>query len=294
MRHVGATLLTLLLLFASAARAETLQIAVGGRLADISSIVVAADSGDQETSLLEDGAITALDVASFVGERNRPVEASLQIEFARAFLIEKPMTLVLGLQLARCLGPCESRLIRIPNVGGAYNENDARSRCEGSGGKRFSPRTETLLFCQAVHRFLLSVGEGGSELGDVSLNGWYRSAFELHSFHQMQGLRFVARDTDVEARILTRINNGLYQQRIKVSPDVFQDERDQLNSAGREALRYLDISLRTVGPQPDLREWTEELTDVFLRDVTSAYPPTDEDFALLASIRELAKLPPME
>jgi hypothetical protein len=273
---------------------EELEVRLMGDVTDLVSVTVVDSNGGREVPLLDDGAVERLDVAAFVSGRNRMIPSSLQIELSKAFLVEERMTLTLPLQLAPCLGTCENRIVRVPDLGNAFSRNEVRRRCGQGGGATFSQRTETLLFCQAAHLFQLQRGEGGREMSDIALNGWYRAAFELHSFHQMQGVRFVGRDENVERRVLLRITNGQYRQRVGLTPDVFERERDNLGSLGRESLRYIEVALRQHGPQSDLQQWVEEITDLFLATVTSSYPPSESDFRLLAAVRTLANLPPIE
>lgn len=294
MRHWLAILPVLWLCAPPTAFGEEMRVRLGGDTSDVTSITVVDENGGRESSLLDDGVVQPLDVTAFVGGQNRMVSSALQIEFSTAFLVEERMTLTLQLQLAPCLETCENRTVQVPDLGQAFDRTEVGQRCRQGGGKTFVKRTETLLFCQAAHLFQLQRGEGGKEMSDIALNGWYRAAFELHSFHQMQGLRFVGRDADVERRILLRITNGQYVNRVGLTPDAFERERENLASLGRESLRYVEIALRRHGPQSDLAQWVEEITDLFLATVTSSYPPSEADFRLLAAVRVLAGLPPID
>jgi hypothetical protein len=275
-------------------QAEQLRIRLLGQPADLLSVsVVEAESGN-EYSLLEDGEPQPLDIAGLVGGRPYTVGATLQVEVKRIFLLDERHVLTVPLQFVSCLTVCEDRTIRIPDFDRAFDRGEIRATCGQGGGSGFQQRMETLLFCQAAFRFQAQRGEGGRELSDIALNGWYRAIFELHTFHQTLGVRFVGRDVGLERAIRLRLTSGLYATRVRITPTVYETEITSLDAVGREAIRYVEAALRIYGSSEALRQVVTDTTALYRRTAASPYPPDDNDWTLLATARALAGLPPLD
>ncbi|WP_374622058.1 hypothetical protein [Devosia sp.] len=254
--------------------AQQLGIA-SGSIDNLAAVVVTDLDNDRSFSLLDNGTLSPLADGQLVGERYSLTDAVLEITLNKAFGMDGPKTLIIPLQFSKCLAaPCEARTVRIPNLQVNYSPERVQDQCKEPDGSGFAARTEDFLYCQAAYNFLAATGSGGSETADIALNGWYRSAFTLHTFHRQVGVHFVRPDQKVIQFVATRVKLGKYVERTRISPDSFAAEQSQIKATVLEPLQYIDKAIKGGVAPASLKPDFDEIDAAYRAYMAGANPPT--------------------